>query len=216
MTRQFHTEVEDLRQRVLEMGALARENLLEGVESLVNLDGTAANRVLEREQQLNRLDVEIERDALDLLALNQPMAQDLRMLGATLKIITYIDRIGRYGYDIAKVAIEMSGKEHIRQPVAFKLMAEACARMLDQALSAYRTNDAAAARAVHRQDDAVDDLNDTIFRQCVTYMMEDPRTIGTCAHYILVARHLERAADNAQKIAEKTLYMITGERRLQV
>lgn len=216
MTKQFHAEVEHLRARVLEMGALARENLLEGVESLVNLDGTAANRVLEREQQLNRLDVEIERDALDLLALNQPMAKDLRMLGATLKIITYVDRIGRYGYDIAKVAIEMSGKEHIRQPVAFRLMAESAAKMLDQALLAYKTQDAAAARAVHGQDDAVDDLNDTIFRQCVTYMMEDPRTIGTCAHYILVARHLERAADNAQKIAEKTLYMVTGERRLQL
>ena len=216
MTKQFHAQLEGLRNRVLEMGAMARLNLMEGVRSLVELDAGLAAQVIRREEQLNRIDVEIERDALDLLALNQPMAQDLRLLGATLKILTYLDRIGRYGYDIAKVARQMAGQEHVRKPVAFTVMAEHAARMLDQALAAYRDRDAALARAVPHQDEVVDGLYEQVFRQCVTYMLEDSKTITACAHYILVARHLERAADNASKIAEKTLYMVTGERRLAV
>jgi phosphate transport system protein len=216
MTKQFHQQLDHLRQRVLEMGRLARLNVTEGVQSLVALDSALASRVIERGEQLNRMDVEIERDALDLLALNQPMAQDLRTIGASLKIITYLDRIGRYGYDIAKVSRQMGGREHIRKPVSFRLMADNAMAMLDQAMKAYEARDADLARAVPAQDSVVDALNEQIFRECVTYMMEDPRTVTVCAHYILVARHLERAADNARKIAEKALYMVTGERRLQV
>jgi phosphate transport system protein len=216
MTKQFHQQLDALRHRVLEMGRLARLNVTEGVQSLVSLDSALASKVIERGEQLNRLDVEIERDALDLLALNQPMAQDLRTIGASLKIITYLDRIGRYGYDIAKVSRQMGGREHIRKPVSFRLMADSAMAMLDQAMKAYEARDADLARAVPAQDNVVDALNEQIFRECVTYMMEDPRTVTVCAHYILVARHLERAADNARKIAEKALYMVTGERRLQV
>ncbi len=151
------------------------------------------------------------------------MAADLRTIGASLKIITYLDRIGRYGLDIARVEQTLRAEEaqhakkgHPRKPVAFQVMAENAVQMLDQALDAYRKRDEAAARSVGKQDDIVDGLEDEIFRQCVTYMMEDPRTITACSHYILVARHLERAADNASKIAEKVLYMVTGERRLKV
>ena len=216
MTKQFHQQLDALRARVLEMGRLARLNVTEGVQSLVTLDSALASRVIERGEQLNRMDVEIERDALDLLALNQPMANDLRTIGASLKIITYLDRIGRYGYDIAKVSRQMGGREHIRKPVSFRLMADNAMAMLDQAMKAYEARDAGLARAVPAQDNVVDALNEQIFRECVTYMMEDPRTVTVCAHYILVARHLERAADNARKIAEKALYMVTGERRLQV
>ena len=217
MTKQFHEQLETLRKRVLQMGKEARASLLDGVKSLVDDDLELAKTVVGRGEALNRLDVELERDALDLLALNQPMAQDLRTIGASLKIITYVDRIGRYGYDIAKVELALNdGTKPPRKPVAFQVMADSAVKMLDQALEAYASRDAAKARSVKKQDDVVDGLEDEIFRQCVTYMMEDPRTITACSHYILVARHLERAADNASKIAEKTLYAITGERRLAV
>jgi phosphate transport system protein len=216
MTRPFHDQVEALRRRVLEMGSLARLNVMEGVRSLVELDRDLAARVVEREQQLNRMDVEIERDALDLVALNQPVAKDLRTLGAILKIITYLDRIGRYGYDIAKAANEMAGTRHPRKPAAFLVMAEKAMGMLDAALAAFRDQDAGRARSVAQADETVDALYEQSFRDSVATMMEDPRAITACSQYILVARHLERAADNAAKIAEKTLYMVTGERRLQV
>src|ERR1041385_4469928 len=141
----FHQELEAVKARVLEMAGLARLNLLEGVESLLELNQDLAKKVIAREDQLNRMDVEIERDILDLLALNQPVAQDLRTCGASLKIITYLDRIGRYGYDIAKGTREMEGHPHIRKPVAFLPMAQAGMRMLDAAMQAYRDRDAAKA-----------------------------------------------------------------------
>jgi phosphate transport system protein len=214
MTKEFHLEIEALRERLLHMGAQARLNLVEGVRSLVDNDARLARQVIQREEVLNRLDVEIEAEALSLLALNQPMAQDLRTIGASLKILTYIDRIGRYGYDIAKATLELGEHKMPRKPLAFNLMAEKAMEMYDRALAAYRERDAAKARGVAAMDEVVDAMYDQIFRQSITYMMEDPRTITLHAHHILVARHLERTGDNARKIAEKALYMVTGERRL--
>lgn len=216
MTRPFHQDIETLTRRVVEMAGLARLSLVEGVHSLRDLDQGLADGVIRRNDEINRLDVRIEKEALDLIALHQPMAQDLRTLGASLKIITYLDRIGRYGYDIAQVTKQMGDREHVRRLVTIPLMAERAAKMLDDAVEAYATRDVAKARGVYPQDDDVDALNEQIFRESITYMVEDPRTIGVVTHYILVARHLERAADNASKIAEKTIYMITGERRLDV
>lgn len=218
MTRKFHAQVEALAARVQEMARLATLNVREGVAALADLDPTLVGKVQARDQEINRLDVEIERDALDLIALNQPMASDLRTLGATLKIITYLDRIGRYGYDIAKAAEEMieGGREHVKKLVVMPHMAEKAVTMLEEAIRAFVQRDAALARRVGPQDEVVDALNEQIFRECITYMVEDPRNIAVCAHYILVARHLERIGDNATKIAEKCLYMLVGERRLPV
>ncbi|MES2154181.1 MAG: phosphate signaling complex protein PhoU [bacterium] len=216
MTREFHSRLEEIEGRVVAMAALAKENVRQGVEALMSLDEQRANEVRHRGEQLNRMDVELERDLLDLLALHQPVAKDLRAIGASLKIITYLDRIGRYGYDIANAALALKDKEPVRRPPTFPLMADRATAMLDQAMQAYREHDATKARLVRPQDEEVDALDDQIFRQCVTYMMEDARAIGACSHFILVSRHLERVGDNACKIAEKVLYMVTGERRLQV
>lgn len=216
MTRPFHLRLEEIQARVVAMAELAKQNVLQGVASLMALDADLAASVRARGETLNRMDVEIERDLLDLLALHQPVAKDLRAIGASLKIITYLDRIGRYGYDIANAAITIKGTEPVRRPPSFPLMAQRATAMLDQAMQAYKEHDADKARLVRPQDEDVDALDDQVFRQCITYMMEDGRTIGACSHYILVSRHLERVADNACKIAEKALYMVTGERRLQV
>lgn len=213
MTRQFHAKVETIKQHVVQMAELARSSLLEGVKSLTDQDVALADTVIARDRDINRMDVEIEAEAIDLLALNQPMGRDLRTLAATLKIITYLDRIGRYGYDVAHVTKQMEGKEHVRRLVVIPHMAAQAGKMLQEAIEAYQSLDAPKARAVFPQDELVDALYDQIFREAITFMVEDPRTISTAAHYILVARHLERVGDNANKIAEKVLYMITGERR---
>jgi phosphate transport system protein len=212
--RPFHHQVDECKQDVQRMGAMARESLVLGVRAFVELDMALVQEVEEMDRALNRMDVAIEARVLDLLALHQPMASDLRTLGACLKIITYLDRIGRYGYDIAKVARELEGKQHLSKLVSIPYMAELAAQMLDDALRAFQGRDAALAQSLYQRDDAVDALNEQIFRECVTYMMEDARNISPCSRYILVARHLERAADNACKIAEKTIYMAKGERRL--
>jgi phosphate transport system protein len=212
--RPFHHKIDDLKLRVAKMAELAKSNVLEGVAAFRDLDLAKADGVIARNEELNRMDVEIEKEALDLIALHQPMATDLRTIGATLKIITYLDRIGRLGYDIAHAAKRMEGKQHVKRPLSIPHMGELGAKMLDQAIAAYLERDAEKARALYGQDDLVDALYEQIFRECLTYMMEDPKNITPCANYILVARHLERIADNTIKIAEKTIYMVTGERRL--
>ena len=227
----FHQEVDELAASVVRMAALSRRSVHEAVEAFAALDAEAARRVIALNAEINRLDVEIEAKALDLLALNQPLAGDLRTIGACLKIITYLDRIGRYGYDVAKATLELEGKAHVRRLVGTRSASEGAAdaaasasipimrdkalALLDDAIRAFRERDPALARRVQPADDEVDALNEQIFRECLTSMIEDPRHITLCARYILVSRHLERVGDNAGKIAEKTIYMTTGERRLQ-
>ena len=213
-TRPFHQQVDELVARVVEMGAMSRKSVREGVDAFAALDVPAARRVIAFNQEINRIDVEIEAKALDLLALHQPMASDLRTIGATLKIITYLDRIGRYGYDIAKATLALEGKQHIKKLVGIPLMTDKALTLLDQAVESFRTRDAELARRVQPADDEVDGLYDQIFRECLTYMIEEPRNITQCTQYILVARHIERVGDNAGKIAEKSIYMATGQRRL--
>ena len=213
-TRPFHAQVDELVARVVEMGKMSHRSVREGVDAFAALDVKAAKKVIEFNQELNRIDVEIEAKALDLLALHQPMASDLRTIGATLKIITYLDRIGRYGYDIAKATLALEGKQHIKKLVGIPLMTEKALKLLDMSIESYRTRNAELARKVQPADDEVDGLYDQIFRECLTYMIEEPRNITQCTQYILVARHIERVGDNAGKIAEKSIYMATGERRL--
>lgn len=212
--RVFHREVDELVESVATMAGMARKSVREGVDAFAALDGEAARRVVAFNEEINRIDVQIETHALDLLALHQPMAKDLRTIGACLKIITYLDRIGRYGYDIAKATEVLADRSHVRRLVSIPLMTDMALRLLDDAIAAFRGRDAALARTVRQADDDVDALYDQILRECVTYMIEDPRTITQCTQYILVARHIERIGDNAGKIAEKTIYMVTGERRL--
>jgi phosphate transport system protein len=214
MERTFHKDVEDLTQRVQRMADLSRKSVHDGVEAFARLDADAARQVIGMNQEINRADVNIEARALDLIALHQPMAKDLRTLGACLKIITYLDRIGRYGYDVAKATLALEGRPHVKRLVGVPIIRDKALALLDRSMKAFRERDAAEARAVQPADDEVDALYDQIFRECLTYMIEDPRTITQCTQYILVARHLERVGDNAGKIAEKTIYMVTGERRL--
>lgn len=213
-TRPFHHQVDELVARVVEMGHMSHRSVREGVDAFAALDIAAAKRVIAFNQELNRIDVEIEAKALDLLALHQPMASDLRTIGATLKIITYLDRIGRYGYDIAKATLALEGRQHIKKLVGIPLMTDKALGLLDMSIEAFRTRNAEIARKVQPADDEVDGLYDQIFRECLTYMIEEPRNITQCTQYILVARHIERVGDNAGKIAEKSIYMATGERRL--
>ncbi|MHB8605575.1 MAG: phosphate signaling complex protein PhoU [Thermoplasmatota archaeon] len=212
--RKFHLEIDELTGMVTTMATLSRKSVDDAVIAFAALDAERARGVITMNAQINRLDVAIETRALDLIALHQPMAIDVRTLGASLKIITYLDRIGRYGYDIAKATLALEGKPHFRKLMGIPIMRDKALALLDDAIRAYRTRDAPLARTVQPGDDAVDALYEQVFRESITYMLEDPRTITACTQYILVARHLERVGDNAGKIAEKTIYMVTGERRL--
>ena len=214
MTQKYHEQVEGLKRRVLEMGELAKRNVVEGVDAFAALDIDAADRVVRYNRELNLIDVEIEAAAFDLIALNQPVAKDARVISSCLKIISYLDRVGRLGLDCARATEMVVDKGHVKRLVSIPLMRDKAVELVTLALEAFRDGDVEKARRIGPLDDDIDGLYDEIFRECVTYMIEDPRTITACTQYMMVARNMERVGDNAGKIAEKTIFLVTGERRI--
>jgi len=212
MIDRFHEELKKLKEEVIQMGELAKEMLYNSIEALKEQDVELAERVISRKKRLADMDAEIEEKSLQLIALYHPMAKDMRTLGCILKVITYLNRIGRYGKDIANIAKELSDKPHIAKLVEIPYMAELVCKMIDDALKAFETEDISLIKDFSERDDSLDALRWSIFRECITYMMEDQRNITRCAYYIMIARYLERCGDHACKIAEKIHFMVTGER----
>jgi len=211
MVEKFHEQLNILKKDVIEMGHLSTDMLKKSVEALKNQDVELANKVYNNRLKLSEMDTNIETKALQLLTLHQPMARDLRQIACSLKMITYLARIGRYGKDIAKLSFELSDKPHIKKLVNLPYMAEIVSEMIDDSLDAYKLEDITPLKDFSERDNDVDELRYSIFRECLTYMMEDQRVISQCMHYVMVARYLERCADHACKMAEKIHYMVTGE-----
>jgi len=212
MVEKFHAELEMMKEHTLEMGALARTMLQMSVRALTNQDLSLAAWVENRRESLKGWDESIEEEALRLMALYQPMAQDLRTLAATLKMITYLTRIGIYGKDIAVVVEKSEGMPTVRGFFNIPRMSKIVCTMVDEGLKAYADGDVAPIQAMHKRDDEVDALFLSTLNGCISTMTDDPKKIPICTNYILIARYLERSGDHACKIAEKVHYMVTGER----
>ena len=212
MVEKFHAELEMMKEHTLEMGALARTMLQMSVRALTNQDLSLAAWVENRRESLTGWDESIEEEALRLMALYQPMAQDLRTLAATLKMITYLTRIGIYGKDIAVVVEKSEGMPTVRGFFNIPRMSKIVCTMVDEGLKAYADGDVAPIQAMHKRDDEVDALFLSTLNGCISTMTDDPKKIPICTNYILIARYLERSGDHACKIAEKVHYMVTGER----
>jgi phosphate transport system protein len=212
MSEKFHAELDALKRDVLDMGRLARQMLWTSVEALKHRDVKKAEWVASKKGELADFDVRIEDEALKLIALHQPMAEDMRAIATALKLNTYLARIGRYGKDIAKVAAELAGLNHMSKLVSIPYQAQIVCGMIDDALHAFETGDLSRLRDLAERDGNVDALRYSIFRECVSYMMEDPKNIAWCSHYIMVSRYLERCGDHACKMSEKIHYMVTGDR----
>jgi len=212
MVEKFHRELDELKKDVISMGKLARKMLYNSVEALKNLDGKKANWVLSNKIKIAEMDDQIEDRTLRLITLYQPMATDMRTIACILKMITYLNRIGRYGKDIAKFSIEWGKEGHVKKLVSLPHMADIVCGMIDDALTAFETKDVSKFNDFVEREDTVDELRYSIFRECLSYMMEEPKVISRCTQYIMVARYLERCADHACKVAEKICYMVTGER----
>jgi len=212
MVEKFHAELKALKKEVLEMGELAKNMLQKSVESLKNQDTELADWVLSKKREIMDMDEGIEQRALTLLTLYQPMAKDMRTIACILKMITYLTRIGRYGKDIANVTKELSTHPHITKLASITYMCNIVCGMIRDALKAFETEDLSLIQDFAERDDNLDTLRYSIFRECLTYMMEDPKNITRCANYMMIARYLERCGDHACKIAEKIHFMVTGER----
>jgi phosphate transport system protein len=211
MTKEFHKELFNLKKEVVDMGNLALSMLEDGMRALENQDIELAKSTEQMKYLIRKYDSEIEAKSLRLIALYQPMAIDLRRLATILKIITYLTRLGRYGKDIASAVEELSKDQYPAPFINLKHMWEHVKEMIVDALKAFEESDIKYIQNIAKKDDEVDEMRWSIFRECITYMMEKPQTITPCAFFSFIARYLERCGDNACKIAEKVHYMVMGE-----
>ncbi len=212
MTDKFHSELKDLKKGVSEMARFALSMLQDSQDAFINQDDVLATTVLDRKDQLRDMTVTLEETCYQLIALNQPVAKDMRTIVCSLKVVAASERIGRYGKSTAKIVKEISGKPHIANMMSLPLMSEYVLAMIDDSVTAYETENIKKIDGFSTRDDAIDALRHSIFREAITYMMENPKTITQATYYIIIARYLERCADHACKIAENVQYMETGER----
>jgi len=212
MTDKFHSELKDLKKEVTGMARFALSMLKDSQDAFSNQDSTLAATVLSRKDQLREMTVALEENCYQLIALNQPVAKDMRIIVCSLKIIAASERIGRYGKSTANIIKEISGKPHIANMMSIPLMSEYVLTMIEDAINAYETEDLKKLEGFSARDDAIDTLRHSIFREAITFMMENPKNITLATYYIIIARYLERCADHACKMAENVHYMETGER----
>lgn len=213
MATKMRGQIFDLKKEVVEMGHLALEMLNDAIKALASQDTELAKRTEKKKHKIRELDADIESKALKIIALYQPMAIDLRRLATILKIITYLTRLGRYGKDIASTVEELSGKSYPAPFVNLQHMWEHVETMVKDALRAFEESDIKYIQDFEERDDEIDEMRWSIFRECISYMMENPRTITSCSFFAMIARYLERCGDHACKIAEKVHYMVTGEHK---
>ncbi len=212
MVEKFHEELDNLKDEVIKMGNLSKKMLKESVISLKEIDEKKAKSVISHKIDIADMDNKIEKRAFRLIALYQPMAKDMREIACILKLITYLTRIGRYGKDIAKIVKHFEHDKHVRKLVDIPHMADLVCSMVDDALKTFKDGKLSRFNDFIDREEDVDELRYSIFREALSYMMEDPKVIKRCTDYIMVARYLERCADHACKMAEKIFYMETGER----
>ena len=208
MPRHFHEELDALKQTLLAMGGLVEDQIRRVMRALIDRDGPQAQEVIERDRQVNAWDVEIDEKCVELLALHQPTAIDLRFITTTLKIVTDLERIGDQAVNIAQRALELNREPQLKPYVDLPRMAEKAQRMVKESLDAFVSRDTELARKVRGEDAEVDGLKEQIFRELLTFMMEDPKTIPRAIRLILISRFLERTADHATNIAEMVVYLV--------
>jgi len=211
MAKIFHKELVELKNEVVKMGNLALKMLNDSMIALTSQDIKLAKKTIEKKTLLKRYDSEIEAKALRLIMLYQPMAMDLRLIATILKIITYLTRLGRYGKDIAVIVEELSTKPYPASFINLKHMWEHVSSMAKDSFKAFEESDIKYIENFGERDNEVDEMRWSIFRESITYMMEDPKVITPCLFFAMIARYLERCGDNTCKIAEKVYYMVTGE-----
>jgi phosphate transport system protein len=176
--------------------------------ALLERDGVVAQDVIDRDRQVNAYDVEIDEKCVELLALHQPAAGDLRFITTAMKIVTDLERIGDQAVNIAQRTLELNREPQLKPYIDLPRMAERSQRMVKESLDAFVARDTALARQVCAEDEEVDALKEQIFRELLTFMMEDARTIPRAIRLILISRFLERVADHATNIAEMVIYMV--------
>ncbi len=211
MKEHFSERLETLRRQLIAMGARAESQIASAIEALVAGDAERARAVIEGDKAIDQMEIRIDEDAIDLLATQQPVAGDLRLLVSALKINSDLERIGDHAVNIAEAAERMSRYRPFKPWVDIPYMAEIARGMLQDSLDAFVRRDAALALAVCKRDDLLDEKNKSIIRELLTYMAENPSLITACLEIIGISRNLERVGDLATNIGEETIYIAQGD-----
>jgi len=206
----FQEELDRLKARLLEMGGLAEDRMRSAIRALVNRDHALVKQVLDGDAPLNQFHIEIDSRCVKLLALYQPMAVDLRAILSAVKINTDLERVGDLAINIAEAANRYLTHPPVKELIDIPRMADIAHGMLRDALDAFVRRDTLLAQQVLDADDALDSLKTQVFRELLTYMLQDPHTIEPSLDLILVARHLERIGDHATNIAEDVIFMVSA------
>ena len=207
----YDDDLRNLTGRIAEMGGQAESMVEDAINALVRQDVKAAQATAAKDRAINKMEQQIEETAVLIIARRQPMAQDLRQIIAALRIATDLERVADLGKNIARSISSMDGKTPPKQLLhGIEHMAEIVLEQMRMVLDAYTTSDSNAAVAVVKRDDEVDAIYKSLFREFLTYMMEDPRNITFCANLLFAAKHLERVGDHATNIAESVYYVDTG------
>ena len=210
MHRHFDDELKDLKEKILRMGGLAEEQVRGALRALIERDSDLARKIIENDRRVNALDVEVDEDCLRLLALQQPTARDLRFITTAMKISTELERISDLAENICERAIELNEEPQLKPYIDIPRMANWSLQMVKEALDAFVTGDSNLARKVCTDDDFVDDLTHQLFRELLSFMLEDPKTITRAIRITFIAKYLERIADHATNVAELVVYMVEG------
>jgi phosphate transport system protein len=210
IARGYDEELRKLNNTIAEMGGFAESQLGAAIEAVAGRDTELAARVVEGDVQVDQLERDVDNLAIRLLALRQPVARDLREIFSALKIASDLERIGDYAANVAKRSIALSQTAPVRPVYTLPRMANFAQLQIKDVLDAYVQRDADKAYSVWIRDAELDEMYSSLFRELLTYMMEDPRSIGPCTHLLFMAKNIERIGDHATNIAENLYYLVNG------
>ena len=210
MLRHFDEELATLKSKLLQMGALVEEQIREALRALVDRDEDLAKKVIANDRRVNTLDVEIDEACLELLALFKPAARDLRFITTAMKISTELERMSDLAENICERAIELNEEPQLKPYIDIPRMADKAMRMVWNSLDAFVKWDSELARKVLDDDDEVDEFTEQIFRELLSFMIENPQTIPRAMRLSFIAKYIERIADHATNIGELVVYMVEG------
>lgn len=208
--RHFDDELADLKTKLLRMAAQTEDQIDKALTALVTRDSALAREVIERDHEINALDVEIDEESIRLLALHQPAARDLRLVTTAMKIATELERISDLAENVCERTIELNEEPQLKPYIDIPMMGNMARMMVKQSIDAFVKDDSTLARKVLTDDDYVDDLMEQLFRELLSFMIEDTQTISRAIRLSFIAKYLERMADHATNIAELVVYLVEG------
>ena len=210
MHRHFDDELKDLKAKLLHMGGMVEDQIRDAVRALVDRDSDLAREIIDNDRRVNTLDVEVDENCLRLLALQQPAARDLRFITTAMKISTELERMSDLAENICERAIELNEEPQLKPYIDIPRMATWALQMVRESLDAFVAANSTLARKVCADDDFIDDLTQQLFRELLSFMIEDPQSITRAIRITFIAKYLERIADHATNVAELVVYMVEG------